>query len=568
MTLYSIHKKKDGSGDLYYVPALFLDTLKISTVEKTAENVWAEGGLGNARLICWDYGKEINVNLEEALCSPASLGLCWNGILSADWKDAQLGYNTDVCCCRNPLTKISRFEKYFYPRQNGDNTTISYLLPHLKRDKIDESLGLLKISSIVDGTKIKGTGIVRNHGYKWKMAIESEVKSIAVVPDRFFDEQGKSYTIDQNRKVSVTSLPTYSNYKDAIIYKINTCATAPPKAKIIFDDYMETQQAGAEVGEEDSYLNEGGHIVNYLQNIATTSLFNHQNQEQSLIKDELGSVRNDVNKFLSIRDADYLAIIVDNDNEYHALVGKGVERHYYENSDYNAPIRWYQPSPAVITSQFKNIDMWLRFQSINEMIYFLLTKYEDNILSISPVEVNPNEFEDKYGDGDGTWAVNKQETTLDPNSPKNFSKLWAYVNPRTMKPYDDDYWFHQGESYYMKSLTFAPKGKILKGHKITVRAEQWPGMYMAVGETYIRNRDTGEDERMQIKFPLCKVKSDQTLTLEAGGGPTVFNIELEVARPASGIMMELTSYEVAEKLMKGDNGCFYAVDGSTNVLSE
>lgn len=32
-TLYSIHKKQDGSGDVYYVPALFLNTLKISTVE-------------------------------------------------------------------------------------------------------------------------------------------------------------------------------------------------------------------------------------------------------------------------------------------------------------------------------------------------------------------------------------------------------------------------------------------------------------------------------------------------------------------------------------------------------
>jgi hypothetical protein len=83
-------------------------------------------------------------------------------------------------------------------------------------------------------------GLVRNHGYKWKMAIESEVKSIAVIPDRFFDIEGKSYTIDQERKVSVTSLPTYNNYKDAVIYKINTCAATPPKAKIIFDDFMES----------------------------------------------------------------------------------------------------------------------------------------------------------------------------------------------------------------------------------------------------------------------------------------------------------------------------------------
>lgn len=90
VTIYSIHKKEDGSGDVYYVPALYLDTLKVTTVEKTAENTWAQGGLGNSRLISWDYGKTINLTLEDALCTPASLGLCWGGILSADWKDAHI----------------------------------------------------------------------------------------------------------------------------------------------------------------------------------------------------------------------------------------------------------------------------------------------------------------------------------------------------------------------------------------------------------------------------------------------------------------------------------------------
>jgi len=73
------------------------------------------------------------------------------------------------------------------------------------------------------------------------MAIESVVKSIAVVPDRFFDITGKSYPIDWNRKVSVHSLPDYENYKDAIIYKINNRGkfVVPPLAKIIYDAAME-----------------------------------------------------------------------------------------------------------------------------------------------------------------------------------------------------------------------------------------------------------------------------------------------------------------------------------------
>jgi len=56
--------------------------------------------------------------------------------------------------------------------------------------------------------------------------------------------------------------------------------------------------------------------------------------------------------------------------------------------------------------------------------------------------------------------------------------------------------------------------------------------------------------------------------LEAGGDPTTFTLDLEVARPASGTMMEITSYEIATKLYEGENGCFYSVDGSTEVLSE
>ena len=56
-------------------PVLFLDTLKVSTIEQTAEEATANGGKGNAPLIVWDYGKEITVTLEDALFSPKSLAI-------------------------------------------------------------------------------------------------------------------------------------------------------------------------------------------------------------------------------------------------------------------------------------------------------------------------------------------------------------------------------------------------------------------------------------------------------------------------------------------------------------
>lgn len=60
-------------------PVLFIDTLKVSTAEVTAEQTEAKGGRGNTSLIIWDFGKEITVTLQDALISPLSLALITGG---------------------------------------------------------------------------------------------------------------------------------------------------------------------------------------------------------------------------------------------------------------------------------------------------------------------------------------------------------------------------------------------------------------------------------------------------------------------------------------------------------
>ena len=458
---------------------------------------------------------------------------------------------------------------------------------------MDNGLDLLLRSSVIDGAEISGHGIVQGHTYGWRMAIETRVKSIAVVPDRFFDIKGRSYPIDQFRKVSISSLPDYVNFKDAVIYKINSKSDlTAPKAEIIFDDAMEggvTAPLPPEEVTATTETSEPNTVVSsaypYKQNRTFYSLFYTDSDGTRRQSDQLGTIcKIDGNKRIEPCEADYLAIIVDNDNEYYALLGVATNVDGDSYGDLDDIITWYYSRVPINTFQFKGIDMWLRFDSINALSYFLITKYEDDIKKIVPVLIDPTTvaYDDIASDDPNEdpqpdprsdeWAVNQNITEVSPETEseakKAEGKLWAYINPRTMQPYDDDYWFHQGEPYYVKSLTLAPKNKRLKGNKITVRADQWPGMYMLVGETYIRSRDTGEDERMQIKFPLCKVRSDHTLTLQADGDPTTFNLNLEVAKPKNGIMMELTAYEIAEKMLEGENGCFYAVDGSSEVLSE
>lgn len=66
------HIADDGKPDY---PVLYLDTLKVSTTEQTGEQAEARGGKGNAPIIMWDYNKEINVTLEDALFSAKSLAI-------------------------------------------------------------------------------------------------------------------------------------------------------------------------------------------------------------------------------------------------------------------------------------------------------------------------------------------------------------------------------------------------------------------------------------------------------------------------------------------------------------
>lgn len=60
---------------------LYLDTLKVSTIEQTAEQVDAQGGWGNPKLITWDYGKEMTVTLEDALLSPEFMRIMIGGAI-------------------------------------------------------------------------------------------------------------------------------------------------------------------------------------------------------------------------------------------------------------------------------------------------------------------------------------------------------------------------------------------------------------------------------------------------------------------------------------------------------
>ena len=104
---------------------LFLDTLKVSTIETTAEQTDATGGWGNPKLITWDYGKEITLTLEDALMSLESLRFMMGGAIKRS-KPASSDSQTTI-----PATKVlvHRTEEVVA----GDNGVIPLPVDHITK---------------------------------------------------------------------------------------------------------------------------------------------------------------------------------------------------------------------------------------------------------------------------------------------------------------------------------------------------------------------------------------------------------------------------------------------------
>ena len=390
--LYAI--ELDENDDEVYVPVLYLDTLKISTIEETAEQTSARGGLGNPELIIWDYGKEITVTLEDALYSPASQGMTWGG-----------KFGTKHFCLYGDLLVYS------------------------------DSLGLresakLVIENFSDFKTMSHTNIPENYMWTFNGYI--------------IDNKGNRYYIEDRD----------------ILYNIET----------------------------------------------GTWTFNYQGMTELLF--DRGSFKLNSEKNTGRIPPQEIIYQID-----HAL----------ENTYYLDRIEKCKASQTfvidVVTNTLHGNYRYLEKYSQCELTVFIDPR------TMQPYESNTDTFTRKNGE-----VIN--------------GKL------RVIK---------QNEIYYKWTRSKAIDRTSL-GHQIIVDAVHFPGTYRLVGETYSRSRKTGKDHRYQFEIPLCKMGTENNLTLEAEGDPTTFNMTLKVLRREDGVMMKLTQYSVDNAKYDG------YVSDSTNVI--
>ena len=119
-----------------------------------------------------------------------------------------------------------------------------------------------------------------------------------------------------------------------------------------------------------------------------------------------------------------------------------------------------------------------------------------------------------YGDSDSTYAT--------------ASECETFINALA-----------EGEKFFVTYNLDVTKSEIV------ISGDSFPGTYYVTGDTYARSDVSGKDQFFQFIIPKAKVTSENTITLEAEGDPSVFNMNLTVLRPESGEMMKLVQYELA-----------------------
>jgi len=114
-------------------------------------------------------------------------------------------------------------------------------------------------------------------------------------------------------------------------------------------------------------------------------------------------------------------------------------------------------------------------------------------------------------------------------NPKFYTAAGEFVNTSASPAMT----FVSGDSY------FCSYDITVSGSVIDVSAYSFPGTYYCVGDTYVRNAKSGKDEFFQIIIPKAKVQSQNTLTMQAEGDPSTFNMSLKVMKPDDGVMIKL-----------------------------
>lgn len=599
----------------FYTPVLYLDTLKVSTLEKSAEKVEAKGGKGNKRLITWNFGKTTTLNLEDALFSPASMSMIWGGKLNAKLSDY-----TSAIVKSNIANKYG--EQHF--------STKAYPSPALTDDewelvfKSAQWVNYIPFKSSQDSAKYDKEYGAENRKYlveeytkrnrlemataNYSINVKINIGSNPNNPDEIHDG---ILTISNYENFRFNNTTNYTNAKDVYIWNANVKIEDVKEESIICDKYlydmsyysMRTDENSDDwknvygswvMGNLKPILYSGGanssiygdkpfevifdsELSNTEQNSSFVDYVKRQEENAGEIDtipkytampqkiiDHLMSKIDELDKIGTIETDMHEVEVIDRMEK--CIVKKKEGQKISTSEQKNNLFRYYKDdksSSYTIYYDAKTMLPLLRIDDKGKISgwdteyqagkQYVAQYYITNINSGLQFTADEIVKNGIFVDKSGTPIPDNGIIVSSEINVKYENGTYKYIADIVFEV-SDEFTLKLGTVYYKWTRTVKRKeyeDDDILGRTLVIDAETFPGVYRIVGETYIRNQKTGKDQRYQFTIFNANVSSDTSITLEAEGDPTTFSMQIDVLTPPNDIMMELKQYDVEDDLLEG-----------------
>ncbi|MCD8210091.1 MAG: hypothetical protein LUC37_00960 [Prevotella sp.] len=603
---YSINEI--GDDEVVYTPVLFLDTLKVSTLEKSADDAFAQGGLGNKRLIKWNFNKQISLTLEDALFSPASMSMLWGGKLNMKLSPAisiiskvnmanlygRLRYSTKAY--PSPALTLSEWEIVFKILQNSgidgtvtqldvlDEDVPSTLPPEWRQAFIDRYYDR---PALFDGIKEvePDDGSARldkqwtylfdkyffgtDFGVNYLKISQLNIEGYEGIDDNYDDDGNLKPT--RYRWYEAKAMPEYVIFiiRNAInrLEDLGEIDTSQGDVEVIdrWERCLVTTSKGFEFSQEKQLDN----LFRYYADDRSSSytIYYDSKNMLPLTRPEDGNISWE-KKELSLTSLSEYHSFIKSCEEYSTEVNytivitqEGLEAYKRE---YPYLYKWLklhkfplaqeseQESVSVVVTEIPEI---VRIEFLCYMLRENLTDcYEWGLYdSISQVEFISSGVS---GELSLKFFITKASASKVITTFSSSAEYYQYMLSlkEIVSQELDTVRLKLGTVYYKwtRTVKYAEyEYDSVLGQSFIINTDTFPDDYRIVGETYIRNQKTGKDERYQFTIFRANISSDTNLTLEAGGDPTTFSMTVDVLSPENDIMMQLTQMDVEEDRFEG-----------------
>lgn len=146
VTFYSTERI---GAEIVYTPVLHFDTLKVSAINEKVEKTVQKGGKGIQKVLSWNYGRDISMQITDALITPASMSLLFGGLLE-----------NKISPFLSAITKLNIAKKYF----DLNYSTLAFPSPTLTEEEWEIVFSATK--EIIDSMPEENRPIFDSYIYK------------------------------------------------------------------------------------------------------------------------------------------------------------------------------------------------------------------------------------------------------------------------------------------------------------------------------------------------------------------------------------------------------------------